>query len=113
MAIGDSTKLQISGTVQPLLHQNVQYIPANGEKIVVGKFSGTPSGSENASVRLIWDYDGANELLWNLGPGVDKMPFEIFFEKTGDGSKILAIQLYNNCVNPYDMSGFCLIQVVP
>lgn len=86
------------------------YIPANDEKIIVAVFHGQPPSSSKADVRLVWDFEGASEeLLWSIqenGP----MPDVVFFEKTGDGSKKMALCLANGCSADYTISGVMVVE---
>ena len=87
--------LTIAQVVPPVTDVVQSYIPADGETITIDKFEGTGNENELAEVRLYWDYDGeGEELLWVIA-GETPMPQDVWFVRTGDGSKEFAIVLSN------------------
>ena len=86
------------------------YTPADGVKFEVMSFLGEGCFSKNAVVKLVWDIDGAPEILWSM-KGSSAMPTNIQVERTGDGTKKLALCLDNGESGPVVMSGFAVIGV--
>ena len=89
------------------------YTPASGEKIRIFLFNASsPASTANARVKLIWDYEGAGEeILWVI-QNDNLMPDYLYFDRTGDGTKKLAIVLHNSCTNDYDMSGSFMVEKI-
>lgn len=106
MAVGDRFKMQKAAEVLSGTEQAKEVVIANNQKILIDKFIGVASESANARIKLVWDYGGTDELLWVISNELP-MPDEIYFEKTGDGVKKLAIVLSNDCNDAYPMSAEC------
>jgi len=94
------------------------YTPADGEVIDPYSFHGSAPGSSKARCKLIWDYGGGGEeILWVI-QNDRPMPRDLKIEdvagireRTGDGVKVLAISLHNNCTASYDMAAYAIIEI--
>lgn len=102
-------ELEISKEVAASTEDCDTYTPANGSVVNILKFVGSAAFSPNASVKLVWDWDGAGEtVLWShKGEGVAPKRFQV----TGDGVKKLAVCLDNGETGALFMSGYAEIEV--
>lgn len=70
------------------------YTPANGEKVHINMLSGDAAMSNDVKVCVVWDttciFSTHNSNTQIAPPG------ETLYEITGDGSKVLKIDLVNN-----------------
>jgi len=71
----------------------LDYVIPNGKKLVIFEFGGEASSSPETACCIGWDPAGAQECLYSThSAGVSTCRVEL----TGDGSKILRINLENN-----------------
>jgi hypothetical protein len=104
-----SVELIKAGIVLSGTNQAAEYTPAVDEVVIITKFSGKGNESSLADVRLYWDLGGAEEeLLWVLDSG--NMPREVWFTKTGNGTRKITLCLANGCSNDYAMSGYVYME---
>jgi hypothetical protein len=103
MAIGDRFKLKKAQLVPLATNIFEELTIPDGQTIVIDSFFATASESALANCQLIWDSQGTPEILWVIS-NEQPMPDKIWFQKTGDGIKKLAVCLANGCQNGYEMA---------
>ena len=81
------------------------YIPANGEEIVVVNAGGDSSNTPDSSVCIVWDPGGAQQEII-LSTYRDAKHHNISKVFTGDGTRVLRIQLANDLNEATYLGGF-------
>jgi hypothetical protein len=97
--------LKISESVSASTDVADTYVVPDGQKILIYNFMAEASFSQNSVVCLVWDYGGTDEILWSTKGSLDYLPSPV--EKTGDGSKKLAVELKNAEAGALVLSGYC------
>ena len=83
----------------------VEYIPYDGEVVLIANFKGSAPESSKAEIVLLWDWVA----LWNI-QGEQPMPDDVWFEFTGDGVKKVTLCLANGCTSDYRISGSAILE---
>lgn len=92
-------------SVSGVSSNNLDYVPANGETVYLSEIGGNASGTGGTSIQVIWDPNGANEIIFvTRGDSIQKT----FKQFTGDGSKILRVRLINNDITSAVIGGYVI-----
>jgi len=97
-------ELNLSKEIASSAEEADTHIPANGKKFEVQLFRGEAAYSQNAAVKLVWDYGGGGETIIWVIKGSGDMPF--VYTNTGDGTKKIAISLDNGESGALYLSGY-------
>lgn len=105
--MGKPIELMLSKEVSALTEESVEFAPAQGKAVKISKFVAEGAFSENAVVKLIWDFEGAGETpIWTI-KGSSEMPFiHTIPKKDVNGTKKLAVVLENSLLGPVFLSGY-------
>ena len=88
------------------------YVPPDGKKFYILEMHGSAAFSKNSVVKLIWDYGGADNVIWSLkGDGHTPDSFRGELIATGNGVKKLSLVLDNGETTNVVMSGLAWIKV--
>lgn len=80
------------------------YTPADGEVIEFTEFMGSAAYDPDTSVRVIWDRTGTPEVLFSTYG--DEMQIVSNLSKTGNGSKMISIELDNDSLTSRYLGGY-------
>ena len=100
-------ELIISKEVAGNTEDCVTAIPTAGKDVFIFSFFGSAAFSQNAVVKLVWDFGGTEELIWTV-KGEMPMPFKYTIPSASvDGVKKLAVCLENTGTGSVYLSGYC------
>jgi len=98
--------LKISKEVNANTEDAETVVPASGKTLVITRFVGAGAFSQNAVIKLIWDYSGTQDVIWTI-KGTSRMPFQHTIPAADtDGIKKLAVALDNSHSGKLFMSGY-------
>ena len=97
--------LRLYKLVSASSQETSDYTPANGEEIVVVNAGGDSSDTPDSAVCVVWDPGGAQQeiLLTTYRDAKHQNISKIF---TGDGTRVLRVQLTNDLAEATYMGGF-------
>ena len=84
--------------------EQIDYTPANGEKLRVTRLGGDSSETPDTNVCVVWDPAGTPDILFSTYR--DAVHEDVFKEFTGDGTKVLRILLTNDLGTTSYLGGF-------
>jgi len=103
-------ELKVSQEVAAAKIEADEYVPAAGSIVHINKFIANGAYTPNAVIRLVWDYEGSEEVIWTI-KGESLMPFEHKITD-GDGIKRLALVVDNSHTGALYLSGYVQLAVV-
>jgi len=105
-------RLYISKDVTAGTEETDTFIPANNKKVYIHEMHGSAAFSKNSAVKLVWDYGGANKVIWSIkGDGGTPQAFRGEKIGTGNGVKVVALVLDNGETSNVLMTGISWLRV--
>ena len=87
------------------------YTPANGEKILVIRAGANCADTPDTNICIVWDPGGAQqEIIMSCYRDVNHE--DIAKEYTGDGTRVLRIQLVNDTAESSYMGGYVQAEIL-
>lgn len=105
-------KLYLSKEVAANTEECDTHVVENGKNVKILAFHGEGAFDMNVAIKAVWDYSGTEEILWSI-EGSGSMPNYVTSEteKTGNGTKKMALCLDNGTNGPVVLSGTIVLEI--